>query len=181
MGGHFDMEKIMKNADVGHRYELQRRVEQFLYKEAELLDRWKVMAWLDLITADIDYRIPIRTTLENGHEDELFSSQAFHMVEDYGSLSARMRRLDGGFAFSESPRSRARRHISNIRVNSQSDDIVEVTSNLLFFWARDELERLISAERRDVLANVDGELRLARRTVFLDHVALPIPNLTVVL
>lgn len=171
----------MAIANVGHDYELLVRVERFLYAEAGLLDNWQVMAWLDLITKDIDYRIPVRTTREVAQEEEKFSLTAYHMVEDFGSLAARMKRIDGGFAFSETPRSRVRRHVSNVCVNSRSDDAVEVSSNLLFFWSRDELERLVSAERRDVLREVDGELRLARRVVLLDHVTLPIPNLTVVL
>lgn len=171
----------MAITNLQHDYELLVRVERFLYAEAGLLDNWKVMDWLGLITKDIDYRIPVRTNLDVGQEDEKFSLTAYHMIEDFGSLAARMKRIDGGFAFSETPRSRVRRHISNVCINSRSDGVVEVSSNLLFFWARDEFERLVSAERRDVLREEGGELRLARRVVLLDHVTLPIPNLTVVL
>jgi hypothetical protein len=32
-----------------------------------------------------------------------------------------------------------------------------------------------------VLRRVDGKLRLARRTVLIDHVTLPLPNLSIVL
>ena len=160
---------------------LLRRVQRFLFNEANLLDNWKVMDWMDLVTHDIDYRIPIRTTLENEQYSDQFNPAAFHMIEDFGSLNARMKRLDGGYAFSESPRSRVRRHVTNICVLGRKENDIEVTSNLLFFWARDDLERLVSAERRDILREIDGELRLARRLVLLDHVSLPIPNLTVVL
>ena len=157
------------------------QAEDFLFAEAEILDDWRLMEWLDIITADIDYRIPVRATREVPDEARAFSAAAFHMIEDRASLVARMKRLTGGGAFSESPRSRTRRHISNVRVGTASDDEVEVRSNLLFFWSREDLQRLVSAERCDTLRIEGGKVLLARRTVLLDHVALPLPNLSIVL
>jgi len=89
------------------------QAEDFLYAEAEMLDDWRLMEWIDIITPDIDYRIPVRTTRESVDEARAFSPAAFHMVEDHASLVARMKRLDTGVAFSESPRSRARRRTSS--------------------------------------------------------------------
>ncbi|MES2191822.1 MAG: aromatic-ring-hydroxylating dioxygenase subunit beta [Pseudomonadota bacterium] len=157
------------------------QVGQFLFAEAEILDEWNVMAWMDMVTSDIDYRIPIRTARDIGQECEVFSGKSFHMIEDYGSLAARMKRIIGGHAFSEIPRSRVRRHVSNVRLKGSSLDGLTVRSNLLFFWARDDLERIVSAERQDTLRWVDGNLKLARRTVLIDHVTLPLPNLSIVL
>ncbi len=157
------------------------QAEDFLFAEAEILDDWRLMEWLDIITADIDYRIPVRATREAPDEARAFSAAAFHMIEDRASLVARMKRLTGGGAFSESPHSRARRHVSNVRVGAASDGGVEVRSNLLFFWSREDLQRLVSAERRDTLRIEGGRVLLARRTVLLDHVALPLPNLSIVL
>lgn len=156
-------------------------VEEFLFREAECLDEWRVMDWIALLTADIDYRIPVRTTRETRDAAHAFSADTFHMVEDRASLTARMQRIASGLAFSESPRSRVRRHISNVRVVGAAGNEVQVRSNLLFFWSRDELQRLLSGERHDVLRTHEGSLRLARRNVLLDHTALPIPNLSMVL
>ena len=154
---------------------------QFLFAETEILDEWNVMAWMDMVTSDIDYRIPIRTARDIEQESEVFSGKSFHMIEDYGSLAARMKRIIGGHAFSETPRSRVRRHVSNVRLEGSSLDGLMVRSNLLFFWARDDLERIVSAERQDTLRWVDGNLKLARRTVLIDHVTLPLPNISIVL
>lgn len=155
--------------------------EDFLFREAEILDDWQLMEWLTLITPDIDYRIPVRTTRELRDQPQAFSAGTFHMVEDHASLVARMKRLDTGVAFSESPRSRVRRHVSNVRVGAAVGNEVPVRSNLLFFWSREELQRLVSAERRDTLRLDGGKLLLAKRTVLLDHVTLPLPNLSIVL
>ena len=159
---------------------LQREVERFLYNEAELLDTWQLTAWLELITKDIDYRMPVRTTRYDKQAGDIFSGRAYHMIEDYGSLAARIARLGSVNAWSESPHSRVRRHVSTVRVSEKGGE-VHAKSNLLFFWARDALEVLISAERQDVLRMVDGRLWLAKRTVLLDHTTLPVPNLSFIL
>ena len=160
---------------------LSRDVERFLHYEAELLDGYDLLTWLKLVTPDIDYRMPVRTAVDELDLDHSFSSRAFHMIEDYGSLNARMTRLVSGSAWAEKPPSRVRRHISNIRVAPAAEDTVKARSYLLFSWARDEQQYTLSGERRDVLRIVEGRLYLARRLVLLDHVSIPIPNLSVVL
>lgn len=159
---------------------LVRRVEEFLFREAELLDAARFGAWLDLLTHDIDYRIPTRVTRERSALDLQFSHASFHMVEDRGSLAARVARFDTEYAWSENPPSRTRRFVSNVRLDAFEGPL-EVRSNLLFFWAREEGQVLLSAERHDLIRVEDDGLRLARRIVFLDHTTLPIPNLAVFL
>jgi 3-phenylpropionate/cinnamic acid dioxygenase small subunit len=159
---------------------LVRRVEEFLFREAEPLDAARFGAWLDLLTDDIDNRIPIRVTRERTALDLQFSHASFHMVEDRGSLAARVARFDTEYAWSENPPSRTRRFVSNVRLDAFEAPL-EVRSNLLFFWAREETQVLLSAERHDLIRIEDEGLRLARRVVCLDHTTLPIPNLAVFL
>lgn len=168
----------MNQPKISHFLDILQATE-FLTREAAALDEWRLMAWTELITEDIDYRIPVRSTRTDDEQDKVFSPASYHMIEDYPSLVARMRRFGEG-AWSESPPSRVRRHVSNVRAERLEPTELAVTSNLLFFWARDE-EVIVSAERRDVLRSVDGGLRLAKRLVLLDHVSLPLPNLSVVL
>jgi 3-phenylpropionate/cinnamic acid dioxygenase small subunit len=160
---------------------LIRTVEEFLFREAELLDAGRYRDWLGLLSIDIDYRIPTRVTRERTALDLQFSETSFHMVEDRGSLETRVARFDTEYAWSENPPSRTRRFVSNVRLASY-DSPIEVRSNLLFFWARNELPQVIlSGERHDLIRVEDGALRLAKRSVFLDHTTLPIPNLAVFL
>ena len=165
-------------ADVDDR--LQRQVERFLYTEAELLDTWQLTAWLDLVAKDIQYRMPVRNTRTDKQAGEIYSTRSFHMLEDYESLAARVARLSGTAAWSEYPNSRARRHISNVRTTRTGDEI-GAKSYILYYWGRDELQTMISGERQDVLRIADGRLKLAKRTVYVDHTVLPIPNLSMVL
>ena len=182
-------EPVLKEQDAVQPYglppsaapELVRDVERFLHYEAQLLDNYDLLTWLKLITQDIDYRMPIRTTVDDMNLGLSFSGRAFHMIEDYGSLKARMERLVSGSAWSEKPPSRVRRHISNIRVAPENSEKLEVRSNLMFFWAREDQQFILSGERCDMMRVAEGRLYLAQRVVLLDHDTIPIPNLSVIL
>ena len=158
----------------------QHGAAQFLFQEAELLDGFKLLEWLLLLDRDIDYRIPNRSARPQDELDKSFSTTTFHMIEHFGSLEARMRRFGAG-GWSEFPPSRTRRNVTNIRVNRHTQDRLSVKSNLLYYWARDEQQVIVSAERHDELLERDNGLKLARRIVFVDHTTLPLPNLSVVL
>lgn len=155
-------------------------VEQFLFFEAELLDDFRLIEWLQLLSPSIDYRIPIRTTRAQDDLERAFSADSFHMVEHFGSLEARMKRFGAG-GWSEFPPSRARRHVSNVRVKRLSANRISAKSNLLYFWSRDVDQIVVSAERHDEYEQDNGGLKLSRRIVLLDHTSLPLPNLSIVL
>jgi 3-phenylpropionate/cinnamic acid dioxygenase small subunit len=169
--------RVLSDADL----RLVRAVEEFLFREAELLDAGRYREWLELLSPDIDYRIPTRLTRERTALDLQFSEASFHMIEDRGSLETRVARFDTEYAWSENPPSRTRRFVSNVRLDPFGSPL-QVRSNLLFFWARDDVPQvLLSGERHDLIRVDDGEMTLARRSVFLDHTTLPIPNLAVFL
>ncbi len=170
----------IQSNDVLSRLRDQFCAEQFLFQEAELLDGFRLLDWLALLDREIDYRIPIRCTRPQDELDKSFSTNAFHMIEHFGSLEARMKRFGAG-GWSEFPPSRTRRNISNVRVNRSADDRLVVKSNLLYYWARDDQHVIVSAERHDELREYGGALKLFRRIVFVDHTTLPLPNLSVVL
>jgi 3-phenylpropionate/cinnamic acid dioxygenase small subunit len=168
------------DGDIFSRVRDQFSAERFLFREAELLDDFKLLDWLLLLDREIDYRIPVRCTRPQDELDKSFSATAFHMIEHFGSLEARMKRFGAG-GWSEFPPSRTRRNVSNIRVDRCAADRLSVKSNLLYFWSRDEDHIIVSAERHDELRECDSTIKLRRRTVFVDHTTVPLPNLSVVL
>lgn len=151
--------------------------ERFLVAEALALDEWRLDEWLDMLTDDIEYRIPIRSTIQDnelGIRDEPFA--VHHIDEDLAGLRRRVERQGSGDAHAEIPHSRVRRFVSNVMTSDATDDFVEVVSNLLVFQGRrDRSEQYLSAQRRDVLRVTDGGLRLSRRIVILDHTVLHRP------
>ena len=154
------------------------RVHDFLMAEAALLDAARFRDWLDLVTKDIDYRIPIRITRSRGDKGSSFSTESFHMMEDHGSLVARIDRFDTGFAWSQDPPPMLRRFVSNVRITGRDDDGIAVASYILMHYARaDEAPQQLSGERHDLLRPTGDGLKLARRTVYLDHTYLPTENL----
>lgn len=71
--------------------------------------------------------------------------------------------------------------VTNVLVTAVSaTGALEVSSNLLLTRSRFDESRTesLSGARSDVLERIDGRLRLARRTVFLDQTTLPVGSIT---
>jgi 3-phenylpropionate/cinnamic acid dioxygenase small subunit len=153
---------------------------RFLFREARVLDAGDLDTWLTMLTEDIEYRVPVRTT-HYGRGDEEFSATSRHFDEDMFTLVMRVKRLATRYAWAEDPPSRNRHMVSNVLVERiTADGQLEVTSNVLLVRTRFDDARLqaLSGARQDVLRRVDGALRLARRTVYLDQTTLPVGSIT---
>lgn len=149
-----------------------REVEDFLFHEGEVLDHHDFKEWLEMLTEDIRYRMPVRVTREKT-AGEGFDPDMAHMDEDRDSLEMRALRVDTEYAWAEEPPSRTRHFITNVRVQArEADGEYDVKSNLLLYRTRGDAPTfdILSAERQDVLRRADGgELQLARRTILLDQ------------
>jgi 3-phenylpropionate/cinnamic acid dioxygenase small subunit len=156
---------------------------RFLHHEAQLLDDRRLDAWLELLTEDIEYRIPTRINLLRSLPHQEFSSDSYHLAANYGALTYRIARLNNEYSYSEESPSRTRRMVGNIRPEpGPREGELLVRSNLLLFRGReDDAGSLLSAEREDTLRRIDGRLRLAARTVYLDHTSVPMQNLAIIL
>jgi len=154
-----------------------------LFLEAEYLDDNRLREWLDLYDRDAVYQVPIRITRERA-AGAGFSTDSFHMDDDWHSLETRVARLETEYAWAEDPASRLRHLVGNVRVTaSGSPDEVGVKSNVLIFRGRSDSPdfHLLSAERRDLLRRHPDGWRIARRLVLLDHTSLGTHNLSILL
>ena len=155
----------------------------FLMREAEVLDERHEREWLEMLTDDVEYLMPVRVNRERGEGDG-FSEEAFYFEETHGSLELRVRRFETEYAWAEDPPSRTRHFVTNVRVApGEEEDEVAVRSNLLLYRSRgsDPRHDLISAERKDVLSKEDGQWRLKKRVILLDHSILTTHNLSIFL
>lgn len=164
-------------------YELRLECIDFLNYEAELLDDKRLHDWFDLLTDDINYRVPRRVTRERSSERSEFSDEGYLYRDDHGTLSTRIERFDNDYAWAENPPSRTRRFVSNVRVNglpADDDDDVTVKSNVMLYRSQGDTTDydLIVGEREDQLRRVDGEFNLADRVVYLDQSILATRNLS---
>src|ERR1044072_2270906 len=109
---------------------LRETVEEVLYREAALLDAWRLDEWLALFTADGRYLVPT-TDLPDGdpRKDLVF------IDDDMVRLRARVERITNSHGHREYPSSRTRHFISNARINVEETGIV-VTSSFLIYRFR---------------------------------------------
>jgi phthalate 3,4-dioxygenase beta subunit len=156
---------------------------EFLVREAELLDERRFREWLDLLTPDVVYRMPVRVTAPETLEQSLLPDMA-HFDEDLYSLRKRIERFETGHAWTEDPPSRTRHFVTNVRTSGgeRADELL-VKSYVLLFRSRGDIRDadLVSAERTDVLRRTNEGLRLARREILADESVLRTQNLAVFL
>ncbi|MCK0089454.1 aromatic-ring-hydroxylating dioxygenase subunit beta [Rhodococcus sp. F64268] len=157
-------------------------VVDFLHYEAELLDNLEERRWLsELVSRDIEYQVPVRETVERARGTG-FSATTFHLKENLGSLDSRVTRGETKYAWAEDPPSRVRHFVTNIRVrpHESADDLIRVKSNILIYRTRQSqtTPQMLSGERDDVLRREGGELKLLRRTVYLDLSVIGTHNLS---
>jgi len=160
-----------------------REIVEFLMREAELLDDRRFEEWMEILTEDIYYRVPIRTSRERDEASEFLAESAW-FSENWKALQMRTKRLASKGTLSEDPPSRTRHFISNIRLREASGpNEIAVKSNLLVYRSRGDSVQydLFSGERRDVLRRVNGSWKLARRDILLDQAVLGAQDLSIIL
>ncbi|TMS52448.1 aromatic-ring-hydroxylating dioxygenase subunit beta [Mycobacterium sp. DBP42] len=177
------MTTVEQSEPVRTSFETERACTDFLYAEVELLDDNDYSAWLDTcVSKDLVYLIPTRTTRQRASGISEFSTKGYHVRDSYAGMRLRVNRLATEHAYAEDPPSRTRRFVTNIRVRAVSDTEAEVNSNILVHRSQGDTADydLIAAGRRDVLRIEEGQWRLLRRVVLLNHTILPTPNLGIV-
>lgn len=163
--------------------ETQHRVEQFLYREATLLDTFELSEWLKCLDEDVLLEVPVRVARHPGSERAEFSDESNYLREDYEMIRERVGRLTKEYAWSENPRSRIRHVIGNVQVLETTDDELTVANNQHVFRSYGDTpdHDLLSARRHTVLrrnGRDDTPFTIGHRTVYLDHSILNTKNLT---
>lgn len=158
-------------------------ISNMLYHEAYLLDHRQYEEWLDLLSNDIVYRMPLRVTTE-GRDGANINQEMTYFEETKASLTTRVKRLYTSSAWVESPPTRQRHFISNIFVQPSSNpDEYKVRSYFLFKRSRGsdlESEELFG-ERVDVIQKVGNDWKIMSRTIYPDHAVLNVMNLSMFL
>jgi 3-phenylpropionate/cinnamic acid dioxygenase small subunit len=172
-----------------------RSVEQFLYREARLLDERRFHDWLQLFTDDVHYWMAARSNryprsskaiaildADRYAEEDLSGSDELGLFdEDIRTLTARVARLDTGMAWAEDPPSRTRHLVTNIEIASEaSDPELTVRCNFIVYRSRGETEQdFYVGARQDKLRRVDGAWKIASRRMILDQNVLTAKNLSI--
>jgi 3-phenylpropionate/cinnamic acid dioxygenase small subunit len=157
---------------------------QFYIREAWLLDERRFREWLDLFTDDILYFMPRRKNVlrRELHREVTPLGDLAILEEDKRYLEMRVARLDSGMAWAEDPPSRTRHLVGNLEAAPRGNGEVEAKTAFLVYRSHLETDsQLLSGCREDVLRQVDGAWKVARRTIVLDANVLLDKNLSVFL
>jgi len=145
----------------------RQEVEALFYKEAALLDEWRLEEWLELLTEDAIYEVPPTDVPEGDSRNTLFI-----IADDVLRIRSRVKQLLGKAAWAESPHSRTRRMISNVRVLGVDGDRILVTANFAVYRMRYESVDAYIGRYDYRLARVGRELKIKERRAILDNEAL---------
>jgi p-cumate 2,3-dioxygenase beta subunit len=95
-------------------------VEEFIYREQELLDNWQLTEWAELYTEDAQYDI---ASLDAARPLEADPATSLFVVSDNKArITSRARRLLKKTAHAEFPHSKTRHVTSNVRVGVMVGD-----------------------------------------------------------
>ncbi|MBL0421863.1 3-phenylpropionate/cinnamic acid dioxygenase subunit beta [Ramlibacter sp. AW1] len=172
-------------ASPGASMELVFEVQQFLYREARLLDEERYEEWLGLMTEDIHYWMPgIQARHRRDPAPRLDPRRMAFFDDDLLNMRRRVTRFLTPTAWAEDPPTRACHAISNVEVEpAGAPNEFIVHSTFINTRGRGEAEEyMLSGRRKDRLRRVeDGTLRLAAREIVITQTVLLAKNLNVFL
>ena len=139
-------------------------VEDFLFREAALLDEWKLEEWLTMLTPDASYYVP-----PNDHPEGDPKTTLFILADDIVRIRERIKRLMSPECHAEYPHSRTRRMIGNVRITGTDGDLVSVAANFICYrYRRYERIREYVGSYRHVLKREGDGLLIKERRVIID-------------
>jgi 3-phenylpropionate/cinnamic acid dioxygenase small subunit len=166
---------------------LRQEIEDFLYREAELLDERRYRDWLDLLADDIRYWMPMRRNVKLGEDEREFTranSDINWFDEGKETLAKRVKQIETGIHWAEEPRSRLSHLVTNVQVRGAEPSVaapqdVAVSCRFLIYRNRVETETdILVGRREDQLRRHGAGWLLARRKIILDQNVLLSKNLT---
>ena len=166
---------------------MKQEIEEFLYREADLLDERRYEDWLALVAEDVRYWMPMRRNVKVGEAEREFTRAGQDINwfdEGKETLIRRVKQILTGMHWAEEPVSRISHMISNVRlleVNPSPAEPEEVTVRCRFLIYRNRVETetdILVGKREDLLRRADGRWQIARRKIVLDQNVLLTKNLT---
>ena len=166
---------------------LKNEMEEFLFHEAELLDERRFEEWLNLLSDDIRYYMPMRRNVKFGELDREFTREGYDINwfdEGKATLERRVSQILTGVHWAEEPLSRICHMVSNVQLREatpSAENATEVALKCRFLIYRNRVETetdFLIGKREDTLRKEDGAWKIAQRRVILDQNVLLAKNLT---
>jgi len=166
---------------------LKDEIEDFLYREADLLDERRYDEWLALLADDVRYWMPMRRNVKVDDREREFTREGRDISwfdEGRETLTRRVRQIQTGIHWAEEPVSRISHLISNVQlvdINPSAAEPAEVSVRCRFLVYRNRVETetdILVGKREDLLRRAGDGWQIARRKILLDQNVLLSKNLT---
>lgn len=141
--------------------DLLEEVTRFIYREARLQDNHEYDAWEALWTDDGIYWIPA-----NGEGSDPDNEMSI-VYDNRSRIGLRIKQFHTGKRYSQTPKSRLRRLVSNIEILSQTETEIVATANAMVFESNVRGEQLWVSRNEFKLRRVGADLRMAGKKVIL--------------
>jgi p-cumate 2,3-dioxygenase beta subunit len=140
----------------------RQEIEDFLYKEAELLDEWKLEEWAALFSSDGLYLIP-----PIGNPEANTNTSLYYVRDDRARLEQRAKRLLKKEAHVEYPHSTTVRNYHNIRIFDQKDNSLRAKCNFTTYRTKRETLDCFVGVLEYKLIVLNEELKIQEKKVVL--------------
>ncbi|RQR22566.1 hypothetical protein DIE23_36480 [Burkholderia sp. Bp9143] len=138
------------------------RAVEFVWREAEMLDRRDYRAWLDLWDPAGHYVVPIDPDATD------FAATLNYVFDDQDMREKRVQRMVSGYSASATDAARTVRTVSRFTLASSSAGIVELKSAQVVVAYKRGVATLFAADVTHKLhVDADGEMRIAEKVVRL--------------
>ena len=142
-------------------------VEDFLYREAELLDDWKLDEWVALFTEDARYYVPCNDAPQGDASRDLM------LIDDtMFRLRARVERLNSRKAHREYPHSSTSHQVSNVRLGEVEGGELTVRAEFAVWRFRGDRSLCYVGRYTYRLRRVDDELKIVTKHCRLANTTL---------
>ena len=142
--------------------DVQREVEQFLYRQAELLDGKQWQAWIDLFADDGVYWMPVTP------EQTEWEGSPSIFAEDKLMMEIRKGRVSHPNAWSQAPMWETNHLVSHVALESATATTIEVRSRFhMMELRRDTMRHFGGSYRHTLVRDADGALRIRLQRVDL--------------
>ena len=141
--------------------------------EARLLDDGKFDDWLALFTADAWYWVP-------SEPDQTDPTETVSLIyDDRRLLETRVRRLASPRMYSQEPRSRTARIVTNVTIEESGAESCTVRSKFMMIECRREQQRLFGGTMLHHLVQSGGRIMIEWKRVDLVNCDAPLDGITI--
>jgi len=137
------------------------RAIEFIWREAELLDRRDYGAWLELWDLKGFYVVPIDPDTTD------YASTLNYTYDDHDMRKKRVQRMTSGYSASASDAARTVRTVSRFTLSSDSLDVMEVKSSQVIVAYKRGVSTIFAADLSHKISMANGEPRLVEKVIRL--------------